>query len=404
MMMRSKPLRALTFGAPAVPVVAATAVLLAACSDRQLAAPEATMVISADRQNAVGPQEVRGEIGPGALYLLSIPANWKGDLVLYAHGYFFPTDPIALPNIPRLRDGFLALGYGVAYSSYSENGFAIKDGVLRTRQLRGLFASNFGQPKRTYLVSSSMGAGVALRLAEENAQLYDGVLPMCGIVGGAQMELDYFFNVRVLFDYFYPGVIPGDAVHVPAGLDFDRDVAPAAVGAILADPARAMELASVDQVDIQYANLGELISSILNPLFFVTAGFFPDDIRERTHGHDFFDNAGIVYSGSSDDAALNAGVDRFAAAPDAQEFLSHWYEPDGNLAMPVLTLHNARDPVVPQLHDAAFRASVAAAGKADLLLQRPVSGFGHCRWSTSESLAAFQDLVRWVETGVRPTP
>lgn len=204
--------------------VATAAVLLAACSDRHPAAPLPS--ISADRQTVEGPREVTGKIGPGALYALSIPANWNGDLVIYAHGYFSPLVPVALPNIPRLRDGLLALGFGVAYSSYAENGFAIRDGVLRTRQLLGLFASNFGQPRRTYLASTSMGAAVVLRLAEENPQLFDGVLPMCGIVGGAQMELDYLFNVRVLFDYFYPGVIPGDAVNVPELLDFGEGRGP----------------------------------------------------------------------------------------------------------------------------------------------------------------------------------
>ena len=381
-----------------LPAVAAA--LFAACADRHPAAPLAS--ISADRQVA-GPQEIQGQIGPGALYSVSIPANWNGDLVIYAHGYFSPLVPVALPSIPRLRDGLLALGFGVAYSSYAENGFAIRDGVLRTRQLLGVFASNFGQPRRTYLASTSMGAAVVLRLAEENPQLFDGVLPMCGIVGGAQMELDYLFNVRVLFDYFYPGVIPGDAVNVPEGLDFGRDVVPAVVAAILADPAPATELAGMRQVEIQYANLNQLISSILNPLSFTMAGFFTDDLRMRTHGHDLFDNTGTVYTGSSDDAALNAGVDRFASTPDAREFFEHWYEPDGRLTMPVLTLHS-RDPVVPQLHDAAYRAVVAAAGRSNLLVQRPVAGFGHCAWDTAQSLAAFQDLVTWVETGIRPAP
>jgi len=384
-------------------LVGVTAVLCAACGDSQPAAPEAMEPPSPGLQNVGGPQEVQGEIGPGALYALSIPANWNGDLVVYAHGYFLPEDPVALPSITPLRNGLLALGYGVAYSSYSENGFAIRDGVLRTRQLRGLFASHFGQPRRTYLASSSMGAAVVLRLAEENPQLYDGVLPMCGIVGGAQMEVDYIFNVRLLFDYFYPGVLPGDAVNVPEGLEFATDVVPAVVGAILADPGPAMELAGVDQVEIQYANLNQLISSILNPLFFGMGGFFTDDLRERTHGHDFFDNTGTAYSGSSDDAALNAGVDHFASTPDARAFFEHWYEPDGRLAMPVLTLHS-RDPVVPQLHDAAYVAVVAAAGRSDLLVQRTVAGFGHCAWNVSQTLAGFQDLVTWVETGVRPTP
>jgi hypothetical protein len=37
---------------------------------------------------------------------------------------------------------------------------------------------------------------------------FDGVLQLCGIVGGSQMALDHFFTVRVLFDYFFPGVLP----------------------------------------------------------------------------------------------------------------------------------------------------------------------------------------------------
>jgi len=310
-------------------LVGVTAVLCAACGDAPPAAPDAMGALSADRRNLDGPQEIRGEIGPGALYSVSIPANWNGDLVVYAHGWMFPSDPVALPGIGPFRDGILARGYGLALSSFSENGFAVRNGVLQTRQVRDVFISNFGQPRRTYLSSGSMGAQVIMRLAQENPRLYDGVLPMCGPMGGSQMEIDYIMNVRVLFDYFYPGVIPGDAVHVPEGLDFGTDVVPAVLGAIFANPAPAFELASVNQVDILYADFGELIESILTGLFFNTLPEFMGDLRERTHGHDYFDNTRVVYTGSSNDAALNAGVGRFAAAPDALEFLRHWYEPDG---------------------------------------------------------------------------
>lgn len=389
-------------------LLASAAVLVAGCREPSPVAPAGLESFSVERQVlAEGPQEVRGEAG-GALYALFIPADWNGDVVVYAHGIVAATAPIALPETPmvtRLRDGLLARGFGVAYSSWSENGFAIKSGVIRTRQLRELFASNFGQPRRIYLAAHSGGAPVVLRLAEENPQRYDGVLSMCGIVGGSRMELDYIFNVRVLFDYFYPGIIPGDAVHVPDGLDFGRDVAPAVVAAILANPGPAMELAQVDQVDVRYANGPELIQSILTPLFFNTVGFFMmDDVRERAHGHDFFDNMRTAYSGSADDAALNAGVDRFAAAPDAQAYFEHWYEPEGTLRMPVLTLHTTRDPTAPFFHEAAYQAAVAAAGASDFLIQRPVTGFGHCAWDVSQELAAFEDLVTWVENGTRPTP
>jgi hypothetical protein len=135
-----------------------------------------------------------------------------------------------------------------------------------------------------------MDAQVIMRLAQENPRQYDGALPMCGPMGGSQLEIDYLMNVRVLFDYFYPGVIPGDAVHVPAGLDCGTDVVPAVLGAIFANPASAFELADVDQVDIHYADFGELIESILTGLFFNTLAEFMGDLRERTHGHDNFDN------------------------------------------------------------------------------------------------------------------
>jgi pimeloyl-ACP methyl ester carboxylesterase len=243
-----------------------------------------------------------------------------------------------------------------------------------------------------------------MRLAQENPQHYDGVLPMCGPVGGSQVEIDYIMNVRVLFDYFYPGVIPGDAVHVPEGLDFGTDVVPAVLDAILTNPASAFELAGVDQVDIHYADFGELIESILTGLFFNTLSDFMGDLRERTHGHDYFDNTRVAYTGSADDAALNARVGRFAAAPDALEFLRQWYQPDGKLTMPVLTVHTTRDPVVPRLHDAAFQAAVAAAGKSDLLIQRFIDVFGHCSEDWADDLKAFDDLRTWVETGIRPAP
>jgi pimeloyl-ACP methyl ester carboxylesterase len=386
------------------PLITAAAALSAACTDRYPASPEAVEATVAEARQAADPQEIQGQIGPGALYSLSIPANWNGDLVVFAHGWDFPSNPVAVPDIAPFRDGLYARGYGLAVSSFSENGFAVQDGVLRTRQVRDLFISKFGQPRRTYLSSGSMGAQIIMRLAQENPRHYDGVLPMCGPMGGSRMEIDYLMNVRVLFDYFYPGVIPGDAVHVPAGLDFNTDVVPAAVEAILANPAAAIELAGVNQVDIHYADFGELVESILTGLFFNTLPDFMDDLRARTHGHDYFDNTQVVYTGSGDDAALNAGVDRFAAAPDALEFLRHWYQPDGELTMPVLTVHTTRDPVVPRLHDTAFEAAVAAAGRSDLLVQRFVDVFGHCSEDWADDLTAFDDLRTWVETGVKPTP
>ena len=55
-----------------------------------------------------------------------------------------------------LRTRWTNLGYAVVYPSFSENGYSFKNAVQRTHQLRGLFASAFGKPDRTYLAGHSL--------------------------------------------------------------------------------------------------------------------------------------------------------------------------------------------------------------------------------------------------------
>jgi len=381
-------------------IVAAVATL-AACAESPTQIAEAPLFAK-----VTGPVHIEGKIGPGALYALDVPEEWNGDLVLYAHGYVPPMLPVELQDVSgepaenEFRDALLDLGYGVAYSSYSENGYAVKDGLTRTRQLRGLFASRVGKPDRTYVVGKSLGGLIGLMAAEKHPGLFDGALPMCGLVGGGPMEIDYIYDVRVLFDHFYPGVLPGNAVDVPAGTNPFAYVGPV-LAAIGANPLAAFDLAAVDQVDLPYSNPAELVESILNALFFNLAA--TADLHDRTGGG-FFDNSSTVYTGSSNDAALNDGVDRFEGTPRGRNYLENWYLPKGDLKIPVLTLHTDMDPVVPLFHEPAYAGIVAAAGRSDLLVQRTISTYGHCAFTLDEQVDAFEDLVAWAENGVVPTP
>jgi len=381
-------------------VLAASAAVMACDNPTQ---PSSVGGPTASVQSAVGgTQVVTGETGPNSLYALYRPDLWNGRLVLFAHGAPPPTLPVQLPSreVGPLRDALLTRGYAVAYSSYDEFGVAFKSGVLRTRQLVGLFRSEFGPPEHTYLIGQSMGGGIALMLAETNPGLFDGAVPMCAPLGGMQMAIDYFLNVRVLFDFYFPGVVPGDAMHVPDGVDFNRDVAPAVVNALISNPGRATELAGVDQVEIQYASFQELVTSIVSALGFHAT--FLEDVLGRTHNHSMFDNTATAYTGSQDDAALNAGVGRFSATPDATNFEAHYYQPDGKLTIPVLTLHTRRDPLIPFAHEAVYAGIVAAQGKSDLLVQRTFDRFGHCGFTVDERVRALEDLVAWAEHGVKP--
>jgi pimeloyl-ACP methyl ester carboxylesterase len=81
--------------------------------------------------------------------------------------------------------------------------------------LRGIFTSKFGEPNRSFLIGHSLGAQVVQALAEMYPGQYNGALAMCGVLGGTRLQTDYIGHTRALFDYFYPGVLPGDVIEMP---------------------------------------------------------------------------------------------------------------------------------------------------------------------------------------------
>jgi pimeloyl-ACP methyl ester carboxylesterase len=283
-----------------------------------------------------------------------------------------------------------------------------KEGAQRTHQLSGLFASHFDRPERTYLMGHSLGAVIAVSLAEKHPTQYAGALAMCGQLGGIQASADYFAHVRVLFDYFYPGILPGDALHIPATFDLNADVVLPAVQAMQMSPTGAGAIARLmlaQGMPVPFATGPQLVQSIVTALAF---GFRAlPDLLERTHGRSPFDNSLTVYAAPGLPTAmladLNEKVDRFSSTPDAANYLRHYYEPTGGLRVPVLTLSNALDPVSAPFHEPMYGATLPEAGAAELLVQRKsVNLYGHCNLTTSEIVQAFTDLVGWVGSGVKP--
>jgi pimeloyl-ACP methyl ester carboxylesterase len=207
--------------------------------------------------------------------------------------------------------------------------------------------------------------------------------------------------VRVLFDYFFRGTLPGDALHVPADLDWETEAFPAIAGALAARPDLLVEMASVEQSGL--STMGpDLAEALISALWFHHHG--ADDLLGRTKGASPFDNTATEYAGSLDDEKLNAGVQRISSAKRGEKFADRWFEPTGRLSVPTLMLHTSRDPVVPVAHEAAYAAAADAAGSSAMLVQRTVDAFGHCAFSAADTFGAFQDLVLWAEYGVKPAP
>jgi pimeloyl-ACP methyl ester carboxylesterase len=358
-------------------------------------------------------QVITGTVADGSQFEFDVPANWNGDLVIYAHGIFDPQAALVLPSQDTASDfgqvlpGLLSRGYAVASSSWSSNGYAVKDGVQRTHQLSGLFASRVGQPNRTLLFGKSLGALVVTKLVETYPGQYNGVLATCGPLGGGTPEIQYLADERILFDYFFPGVMQGDAFHTPT-VDFSPGSATfnQVFGALVSG------FAPPDFRTVQFYFAAKLqVTNPLNPdpteiimSGLTGAGFsarFTNDLLSHTQGHIPYDNTQVVYSTDGlpfgNDTALNAGVERFAAAPDAVNYLQTNYDPEGQAKLPFLTLHTLADPEVPFFHEALYATKVAQAGGSDLLVQRTVSRYGHCAFKVDEILNSFDALAAWVQ-------
>lgn len=364
-------------------------------------------------------QIITGETGPGSSYQLYLPRQWNGTAVFYAHGIRDVLEPVSLRDQDAwqaTRDQLGALGYAIGYSSFSENGYAVEDAAQRTHQLRGLFASRFGQPTRSVLVGHSLGALAVMQLAERFPDQYDGVVPVCGIAGGTQAQLDYVVNVRALFDHFYPGILPGSANAPVPGYVMDAAKQQEIIAAVTANPTGLLVIGSTAQTPLEFTTSAQLVETLLNALGYHARG--ADNVLTFTNGKFPVSNVGVTYSPrpgliippltlqfvTDKLADVNTSIGRFEADPSAVVWAEQHFTPSGDLQLPTITLHNRWDRLVPFFHETMFGARVADAGATSLLVQRsnPAWGYGHCQIPTSALIQAIADVAAWVETGVKP--
>ncbi|HEY4934700.1 MAG TPA: hypothetical protein VII23_24295 [Terriglobales bacterium] len=205
-----------------------------------------------------------------------------------------------------------------------------------------------------------------------------------------------------MFDYFFPGVLPGDLLHIP-NLDFSpgSPTYNAVLNALVAG------LFAPGQPTLQFANVAQLPGSNVNEIIFsglTLVGAYPgfNELLQRTNGHNFYDNTKTVYSGSFNDAALNAGVRRYSADPAGANYVAHYYDPNGHLQIPTLTLHTTQDQTIAFSQEAHYAGVVAGAHASNFLVQQSVNRYGHCNFKPEEILNSFQGLFLWVNYGIVP--
>ncbi|HET6777942.1 MAG TPA: prolyl oligopeptidase family serine peptidase [Gemmatimonadales bacterium] len=339
---------------------------------------------------------VDGTLEHGALYQVCFPDEWNGDLVLYAHGHVPASRPLALPSDQVGGQSIAAtinsLGYAYGTTSYRRNGLLGPEGVDDLVELEGTVRRLYRpDPGRTILVGVSEGGMVVGLSAERHPDVFDGALSACGPVGSLRNQLDYFVDFRVVFDYLFPGVIPGTAIAIPEEVvqRWEQIYAPAVVLALALNPAAARELVRITGAPVERDDLAAIAATSVSILWYNVVG--TANAHQRLGGQPF-DNTGRVYTGSSDDTALNAGVARFSADPTALAAVNE-FETAGNLQVPVVTLHTTGDPIVPYEQQALYAEKVSGAGAGSRLTQIEVERYGHCSFEAAEVLGAFSDLI-----------
>ena len=350
---------------------------------------------------------VDGDQSTGARYRICMPSNpgtWNGDLVLYAHGYMAYNRPIEIPEEQLTIGGvsvpgtLTSFGYAFATTSYSTNGLAMREAVTDLLDLIEVFSATHGAPDKVLLTGPSEGGIVTLLALEKHPERFDGGMALCGPIGGIPAQINYMGDFRVVFDYYFPGLLPGDAISIPQALidnwetHYTTIVHPA-----ISHPSSAYSLTQVLAVTGAAVDLADPTSALTTTQGLLWYSVFAtNDARDKLGGQPY-DNWTRAYGGSDDDDALNAGVPRYRADPAALAALEASYQTTGWLSRPLVTIHTTGDEIVPYWHQAAYEWKLAAAGRSALQRHQFVERYGHCAFTSDEVVSAFQRLVSLAE-------
>lgn len=332
-----------------------------------------------------------GLLPSGARSLICVPPlGWNGQLVVYAHGYvapFLPLDFYQLTtadgtSVPLIVQSF---GFAFATTTYRQNGLAILEGVDDVRELVAAFSAIHSVPTRTHVAGVSEGGLVSTLLAERSPELFTSAVAACAPIGNYRLQINYIGDFRVLFDYFFPGIIPGSAIEIPPKVivDWETVYKPRIAAALVASPGRALELMRVSRAAYDPANPATIVNTTLNVLGYNVIG--NNDARQKLGGNPY-GNRFTWYFGSSNDLRLNLLVRRFSASPVALQALTE-YETNGDLSIPLVTIHTTRDEVVPFAHELLYLPKVDLFDRGRFL-PIPVDRYGHCNLTTTELLGA----------------
>ncbi len=384
---------------------------------------------------AGGPTTITGTLHDGATYLIQVPASWNGTLVLYSHGYVTPGSPNPATDVgdPLTGGWLLSNGYALAGSSYATTGWALQQAIPDQLATLNTFDRRVGVPARTIAWGHSLGGMITAALVQVAPQRFTAALPMCGVLAGGvgtwNQGLDSAVAVQQLLgptsglqvvNITSPSTNLGIAeTLLTTAQGTAQGRARIALASALADvpgwfnPA-SPEPASTDyasqeanqflwqtQVDgpFAFALRAELEARAGGNVSWTTGVNFTAQLAlssDLAEVQALYTSAGL--SLSADLATIQASAP-IAADPGAVKYLTRYIVYNGDLDLPVLTLHTTGDGLVVNQDEQAYRNVAQDAADGAMLREGYVHRAGHCTFTPAETIAAFQALIHRVNTG-----
>ena len=399
--------RPVTLGCPSLALVA----LLAGCAVQPPAPPEVAPRAEACPTGVPeGARCLRGQDSATSHYLIVMPAQWSGVLVVHAHGGPALGPPQASRATEDIQRWAITVreGHAWAGSVFRQGGFAVTTAAEDTERVRRIFVEHVAKPRRTLLHGQSWGAMVATRAAEMFPKSWDGMLLTSGVVAGPA-TYDFRMDVRSIYQHLcnnHPR--PDEPPYaLSIGLPADSKLTPAEL-ANRVDDCLGVRKPAAQRTAEQARKLKTIVDVVKIPessvISHVNWGTFTlRDVVSKVGGTSPFGNVGVRYVGSTDDAALNAAVPRFTADAKAVARFAADVDHRGRFVMPVLSTHGIGDSTVFVEGSDTLRQRMVAAGNGQRLVQTFVQSNEHSYLGDATYPPLFEALLNWVEKGDKPS-
>jgi pimeloyl-ACP methyl ester carboxylesterase len=396
------------------------------------------LALSVERGWASGVKTYRGKFPDGAHYLIQVPSNWNGTLVLYSHGYVVPgfSNPALDVGDPITGAYLRANGYALGGSSYASTGWAIQQALPDQIEVLDTFKKLVGTPSRTIAWGHSLGGMVTAGLVQRYPERFDAALPMCGVVAGSVGTWNQALDSAFAFDVLLGA---GSGLKVVNITDPVKNIGIAegilnqaqataqgrariALSAALADTPGWFDPLSPEPSRTAYAAQEANQFLWLSEIDFPFAFELRAELEGRAGGNGSWNN-GVDYekqlknsvdyrevqalyqkAGLSLEADLQAVNDaaRIKAKASSVDYLEHNIIYNGEIEIPVLTVHTKGDGLVAVEDESAYKDVVDEEHDRGLLRQVFVHRAGHCEFTPAETVVAFEALVSRLDTGKWP--